>query len=114
MKLCVNEKRNNKIMSFNEILPSVVRELNLKDDFILINIQNNWEHIVGKILSVHTKPINIYRKILSIYTDHPIYTTEITFMKNHILSGIEKIVGGGVIINFKIEGKKKNNVYTHR
>ncbi len=101
------KNRKNKTLSFSEFLPEIITDLNIDDDFTVSALNDSWKNITGAVLSVHTKPDRIFKKILFISSDHSMFSNEVMLMKNHIMKGIENTVGAGIITNIKVEIKKR-------
>ncbi len=106
MKFKVGNKRENRIVEFNNILPDIFEELNLKDSFIIEKIRDMWEDIIGTILSTHTIPDRIFKKTLFVSVDHSVYANELILMKDIIVEKINSSVVPNLIKNVKVEMKK--------
>lgn len=106
MKFKTGEQRTGRITAFNEFLSDIINDINAQDDFIIMTLTESWREIAGSILSVHTRPDRIFKKFLFISCDHSDYSLEIAFMKNSIMSGIEKTIGVGIIKDFRVEVKR--------
>ena len=76
---------------------------NSDDLFDFFELINSWEEVVGKNLSAHTIPLKNTRKELTILTDHPMYSQQISFMSDII---IKKIIEKFPALNKKIKSIK--------
>ncbi|MDR3237338.1 MAG: DUF721 domain-containing protein [Spirochaetia bacterium] len=103
-----NNGRKQRLLSFNELMADVINELNIKDDFFIIMLKNNWEKIAGGIVSVHSVPDRIFKNILFISADHSVYANEIIMMKNIILQKIGDSIGQNIIKTVKVEIRHLN------
>lgn len=99
--------RKTQTLCFSDFIPEIIKDLNIDDDFTVSALKDSWKNITGAILSVHTKPDRIFKKILFIASDHSMFSNEVMLMKNHIMKGIENTVGAGIITGIKVEIKKK-------
>ena len=101
-----NGGRKGCLLDFNDIMKDIVKELNVEDDFLIILLRNNWEKITGGIMSTHSIPDRIFKDILFVSVDHPIYANEIVMMKKNILQKIDDIIGHNIIKTVKAEVKR--------
>ena len=99
-------ERKNSLLDFNDIMKDVVKELDVENDFLVILLKNNWEKIAGGIVSAHSIPDRMFKSILFISADHPIYANEIIMMKKNILQKIDDIIGRNIIKTVKVEIKR--------
>jgi len=88
MKFRIGEKRKYGVFSFDAILPDIIREFNLEKSFTLEMLQSKWCSIVGDIISTHSKPDRIYKKILFVAVDHAVFGNEIALMKDTVIKKI--------------------------
>jgi predicted nucleic acid-binding Zn ribbon protein len=105
MKFRIHDKRKNGISSFEGLLPDIIHEFELEKSFTIEELVSKWSSIVGDIISTHSKPDRIYKKILFIAADHSIYANEITLMKDAILKRIHDEFPFQAIRDIKVEIK---------
>ncbi len=108
MKFRIGSERNNSILSFSDILPDVINDLNLEDTFFIENIKDKWESYVGKILSVHSTPDRLFRKILFIKVDHSAYANELSLYSGNILNKLKTDFSPQLIDSVRFELIKKS------
>lgn len=108
MKFRIGSERNNRILSFSEILPDVIDDLNLEDTFFIENIKEKWESYVGKTLAVHSTPDRIFRKILFVKVDHSAYGNELSLHSGNILGKLKNDFGPQLIDSVRFELVKKS------
>ena len=101
-----NNDRKSYLSNFNDIVGDVIKELDIDDDFFIMLLRDNWERIAGGIISAHSIPDRIFKNILFISADHPIYANEIVIMKKNILQKIGDIIGHNIIKAVKVEIKR--------
>ncbi len=108
MKFRIKEERQGKVVPFNSTLISILEEFDLKDSFLMEKLRSVWEKTVGNIISTHSIPDRIFKKILFIFVDHSIYANELSLMKDSILEGINKEFGFEVIKDIRVTTKRLN------
>lgn len=108
MKFRTGSQRNNRILSFSDILPDVIDDLNIEDTFIIENIKNKWESYVGVTLSTHSIPDRLFRKILFVKVDHSAYANELSLHSGNILNKLRTDFGPQLIDSVRFELVKKS------
>jgi hypothetical protein len=106
MKFRIGEKRKNGIFSFDAILPDIINEFNLEKSFTIEDILSKWSSIVGNIISTHSKPDRIFKRILFVAVDHSVYGNEIVLMKDAIIKRINIEFSYQAIRDIKVEIKR--------
>ena len=106
MKFKIGKKRNNGLHSFESILPDIIHEYELEKSFTIEELAAQWSSIVGDIISTHSKPDRIYKKVLIIGVDHSVYANEIIIMKDAILKKIKDELPFLIINDIRAEIKK--------
>lgn len=105
MKFRVGKTRKNKILDFSSLLPDVITDLNISEQFVIGNIRVAWKDISGSILSPHSMPDRIFKGILFITIDHSAYANDIMMMKDQIIKKIEEMFPYSAVKNIKVEIK---------
>ncbi|HQO40700.1 MAG TPA: DUF721 domain-containing protein [Spirochaetota bacterium] len=108
MKFRIGCERNNRTILFSDILPDVIDELNAGDSFFIENIRDKWESYVGKILSAHSNPDRMFRKILFVKADHSAYANELSLHSGNILNKLKNDFGPHLITAVRFEVVKKS------
>ena len=54
MKFKFNETRNNKIVSFSSVLPSVISRFDIGEQYLIASLQAVWHEIVGDLVATHS------------------------------------------------------------
>ena len=106
MKFRIGQKRINGLNSFDRILPDIIHEYDLEKSFTIEELVTQWSFIVGDIISTHSKPDRLYKNILFVGVDHPVYANEIILMKDAILKNIHDGLPFLNIIDIRAEIKK--------
>ena len=106
MKFRINEKRKGNTFSFKEILPEVVDDFKIENEFMIEGLKEIWPMVVGDTISSHSVPDRIFKKTLFIAVDHPIYSNELIMMKDMIKKRIEDDFSFYEISNIKFEVKR--------
>lgn len=105
MNFKIGKTRKNGTFSFNDILSDIIHEFDLEKSFTIEELVSKWYDIVGDIISTHSKPEKIYKKILFIVVDHSVYANEIIMMKDNIIQSINSKFPYIMIRDIKIEIK---------
>lgn len=105
MKFKIREKRKNGIFSFDGILPDIIHEFELEKSFTIEELVSQWYSIVGDIISTHSKPDRIFKKILFVTVDHSVYANEIIMMKDLLLQKVNEQFPFQTIRDIKVEIK---------
>jgi hypothetical protein len=106
MKFRVGEKRKNGLVSFNNIFPDIIHEYELEKSFTIEELTAQWSSIVGDIISTHSKPDRIFKKILFVSVDHSVFANEIMLVKDSIINKIQMELPFLVIKDLRTEIKK--------
>ncbi len=84
MKFRYKENRTAKTCAPSDLVEELIKKFNLTADFSIESLKNEWNQIVGEILSTHTKPVKIENEILYIYSDHPVFSNDVSMLKSVI------------------------------
>jgi predicted nucleic acid-binding Zn ribbon protein len=106
MKFRMGKKRTNGIISFETILPDIIHEYELEKSFTIEELTAQWSSIVGDIISTHSKPDRIFKKILFVNVDHSVFANEIIMMKDIILTKIHSELPFLTIKEIRVEIRK--------
>ncbi len=82
----MNSKKDLKKVS--DILNELVKNKNWEKNFALQQIKQDWPKVVGKNIAGHTDPKFIKTKKLFIEVDSPIWSTQLSYMKDQIIDTI--------------------------
>ena len=107
MKFKFKELRQNKTVTLNNLFPSILHEFNLTETFVIDVLKKEWSGIVDSIIASHSEPDRIFKNILFITADHPVYSNEILLMKNMIMESISEKTGLVFIKDIRVEVKKQ-------
>ncbi|GEM_PF-271544 len=108
MKFRRGIKRVGGTQTLSDIFPEVVKEYKLEQAFTIESLALKWNEIVGEIIGTHSMPDRLFKGILFISVDHPVYSNEIMLMKNLIIRNIEEKFCRGVVKSIKTEVKNLN------
>jgi len=106
MKFRIREKRKNGVFSFDAILHDIIHEFDIDKSFTIEELLSKWHDIVGVILSTHSKPDRIFKKVLFIAVDHSVYGNELIMMKDAVIQRISTEFSYRVICDIKVEIKR--------
>jgi predicted nucleic acid-binding Zn ribbon protein len=105
MKFKIGENRKNGTYSLGGLLPDIIHEYNLEKSFTIDELVSKWHTIVGDIISTHSKPDRIFKKILFVAADHSVYANEINMRKDVILKNIEEEYPYQTVRDIRVEIK---------
>ncbi len=78
------------MQSLNNILKKFIKELGLESGLTLQAIKNQWEHLVGQTIALHTSPDTIKGKILTLVVDTPQWMHHLSFYKQEIVEKLDR------------------------
>ncbi len=100
-------ERRKSTADFRTILPDLLERLNIKKEFSLEKLSEEWSEIVGEMLAVHSYPSKIIEDILYIYSDHSVYSNELIMQKGYILKRINTLYLNKTIKQIRIETARR-------
>jgi len=106
LKFRFGDQRRNQVISFSGIIPDLMEEFNLNDSFLIETLAEKWSQYVGNILSSHSSPDRIFKKILFIKVDHSAYSNELSMHQDNIVKKIKDDFGSDFINSIRFEVKK--------
>ena len=106
MKFRFGDDRKNHTVSFSNIIPDIIDELELKESFFMERLAERWPENVGNILSTHSFPDRVFSNILFIRVDHSVYANELSMHQGFILKKVKEDFGSGYINAIRFEVKK--------
>jgi len=109
VKFKFKELRQNKVVTLNNLFPSILSEFNLTETFVIDILKKEWSSIVDTLIASHSEPDRIFKDTLYIIADHPVYSNEILLMKTMIINSISEKTGMGFIREIRVEVKKNND-----
>ena len=106
MRFKIKEERQAKTISINTALDLILEEFDLRDSMTIGKLRSRWREIVGELLAGHSIPDRIFKNILFISVDHPVYSNELSFMKDIIIKEINTGYDSDLIRDIRLETKK--------
>ena len=85
--------RKGKLEKMNIILPQIVKSMAIGEEFSSHMMMFYWPKIVGKHISDNVSPVKLEFKKLFLYTSHPIWATQLSYMKDEIKNKINSFMG---------------------
>ena len=85
--------RKGKLEKMNIILPQIVKSMVIGEEFSSHMMMFYWPKIVGKHISDNVSPVKLEFKKLFLYTSHPIWATQLSYMKDEIKNKINSFMG---------------------
>lgn len=106
MKFRIGNKRKNRTIGFNNVIPDIIKEFKIEESFIIENIRSVWSEITGNIIATHSNPDRIFKTILFVTVDHSVFANELIMMKDSIIEKIKEKIAVDLITNIKVEIRK--------
>jgi hypothetical protein len=106
MRFRFKENRLKKPVIINKLIPAIMRELGLDNEFLMEEIRSLWADAAGSVLSTHSMPDRIFHGFLYVSVDHPVYSNEIILMKEGIKGKIGEKIGDGIVRDIRTEVRK--------
>ena len=100
-------ERRKSAADFRTILPDLLERLNIKKEFSLEKLANEWDQIVGEMLAIHSYPSRINDDCLYIYSDHSVYSNELIMQKGYILKKINTLYLNKTVKQIRIETSRR-------
>jgi len=77
-----------KTKKIGELLNELIKEKKWEKNFALEKLKNDWGKVVGKNIAGHTIPKFIKGKKLFIEVDSPIWSTQLNYLRNQVMTTI--------------------------
>ncbi len=106
MKFRVKEKRIGRVLPIGGVLRAVVEDFNYDESFTILKLRDMWCEIVGAMIATHSTPDRMYKDVLYIAVDHPVYSNEIMLMCTLIKERVDKRFGFEIFKRIKVEVKR--------
>ena len=87
--------------SFKALFPDVLSDYDIAKSFSVEALASQWTDIVGELLATHSKPDRIYKSVLFVAVDHPVYGNDLILLKDVILKKIVSLYGLGLVRTVK-------------
>lgn len=92
MKSSLQKDKQDNFASLSEILKSQMKSI-VGDRFTKsLSIQNKWQHIVGAVISRHSKILYVKDNILHVAVDNSTWLNELSLMKEQIIQKVHEIL----------------------
>jgi predicted nucleic acid-binding Zn ribbon protein len=106
MKFRFREKRENRTVSFGGLMHSLLAEFHLEESYLIERIRAGWPDVVGDIIATHSLPAKIANNTLFLSVDHPVYSNELSLMRDAVAQKINTMLGAPIVKNIKVEIKR--------
>ncbi len=84
------KERLGRVSSFRDLLPEMLKRFDLQQPFTVMAVQKAWPDVVGNSIAANSSPLAIDIDTLLIRTKHPVFSNEISLMKNMILAKLNE------------------------
>jgi predicted nucleic acid-binding Zn ribbon protein len=89
--------RRSKTISLAEAMKEYIREMNLEDKLLEVNLINSWEEVVGKAISSRTGKVYIKDHILYVHLNSSVARNELLMLKELLKEKLNERAGKEVI-----------------
>jgi predicted nucleic acid-binding Zn ribbon protein len=89
--------RRSKTISLAEAMKDYIREMNLEDKLLEVNLINSWEEVVGKAISSRTGKVYIKDHILYVHLNSSVARNELLMLKEVLKEKLNERAGKEVI-----------------
>lgn len=98
-----NTKNTKNTRDINEVLTAIVRQRHFEDKLLEQKVFSLWRDVVGEALGNHTRPASLSAGILTVWTEHPAYQTELSLLQMKILEALNAQLGRAVVKTLRLE-----------
>ncbi len=89
--------RRSKTISLAEALKDYIREMNMEEKLIEVNLVNSWEELVGKAISARTTRIYIKENTLYIHLNSSVVRNELLMLREVLMEKLNEKAGFEII-----------------
>lgn len=86
-----------------EVLTTIVRQRHFEDKLVEQKVFSLWRDVVGEALANHARPASLSAGILTVWTEHPVYQTQLSFLQMKILEALNTQLGRAVVKTLRLE-----------
>jgi hypothetical protein len=79
--------------SISELIPKALISLGVSSEMILEDVKRAWGEIVGKSIADKATPAELIKDILIIEVKSPVWSVEISLLKNDIIAKLNQKLG---------------------
>jgi len=89
--------KQNNLIKLGDAISQIFKEEKLDEKYSIFAIRNDWEKIVGTMISKHTTQLNFINGHLYISIDSAIVRNEMAYAKEDLINKVNKFVGSRLI-----------------
>lgn len=93
--------RSLKFKRLGDVLPDVVKKLQLAEVVAAAPIVNAWPELVGPTIARHSRALTIEDGRLVVVVDSPAWLAQLNYLAPQLLSRIRTRTGGGIVRDFR-------------
>ena len=98
-----NTRDTKNTKNVNEVLTAIVRQRHFEDKLVEQKVFSLWRDVVGEALANHARPASLSAGILTVWTEHPAYQTELSLLQMKILEALNAQLGRAVVKTLRLE-----------
>jgi len=89
--------RSKKLASLAEVMPGVLRHLNLGQVIEGQKVVEKWQEVAGREISQHTRALEFDKGVLLVSVDNTGWMNQLAFLKPKLLDKYAKLVRRGLV-----------------
>ncbi|OPL17526.1 MAG: hypothetical protein AVO38_00655 [delta proteobacterium ML8_D] len=89
------------IKNIQSVIDEVVKELNIESKLRISRIFNNWEKIVGSVISKKARPKRLTGDTLYISVESSTWASELSLMSGQLIDKINSFIGEDLVKNLR-------------
>lgn len=103
-----------KSQNIHQVLTEFMRERHLEAKMLEQKVFSLWREHLGEPLGTRTMPVSLSEGVLKVYTEHPVYTTELSSHKPQLLMDLNAKLGRPVLKDLRIEFRPPREVQAYK
>ena len=101
-----------KTQNLRDLLKEVARTRNFAPKMLEQKVFHLWQQLLGTPLGTKTAPVSLSDGILKIYTEYPPLKTELSLLKERIITDLNAELGETILTDLRIEVRQSST--SHR
>ena len=106
IKCLANNKKmskQEKTQNIENVLASLIRQRDFEGKMLEQKVFSLWPEVVSEPIANHAYPTSLSAGILTVRTEHPVYQTQLSFLKVNILAELNARLGRAVVKDLRLE-----------
>ena len=95
--------KQEKTQNIENVLASLIRQRDFEGKMLEQKVFSLWPEVVSEPIANHAYPTSLSAGILTVRTEHPVYQTQLSFLKVNILAELNARLGRAVVKDLRLE-----------